>query len=765
LPKVGEYTKAPLHRDPIDALVAAGEWRAPKTGGTIEAADGSMAAWSAVTTPPDGELTDRKHAGGYAFATVDSPDERVVLLRASRHASVMVNGDWLAGDPYGYGFVELPVLLTAGANEFLFHIAQPGMHAELAEPESDYRLATADATLPDVVRGETTPLWASVTLTNASLEALVDAEVRATCGPETSTQPVPRIEPLSTKSVVFQFTPPGRAEPSSVDVRVELVQKAGPVEAANEADDEQADEPDASASDDPTAEASASDNQSLNRAEVDDTDDGEADDGANDGADEPANEPVAEPIDLLASTTLTVKVVEPWEPVSLTFKSRIDGSVQRYAVLPASEPADASTTGTILTLHGFGVDCREHLAGYSAKNWAHVVAPQGRRRFGFEWEDWSAADALEALDDAQSRYVGNRRRTYLTGDGTGGHGAWLLGAKRPDRFAAVGPSNAWLSYWSYGGRMPTPEDPTPIERLLASAAGPSDTLAVLRNLASTGVYLLHDADNRLVTQSRFARRRLGGFHSDFVYSERAATAGRSSYDDDGMMAFFRVRESPARGAVSRVDFVTTDPGQSPGAHWATIEAKEEARAPAGVRLRHDRSRRSFVGSTKNVTRLSLDVSHLAESGRSSISIQLDDSPEFTAKRPTAGRGEPSTKVWLAKNEVGRWRKATPPRGPAKTAARHGGFKSVFANDALLVYGTAGNAEENAWARAKARYDAQTFWVRGGGSLDVVPDTAFNPLSEPERNVVLYGNAGTNRAWPALLSVSQVQVLGGQVYVG
>ncbi|MEM1305048.1 MAG: alpha/beta hydrolase, partial [Planctomycetota bacterium] len=47
----------------------------------------------------------------------------------------------------------------------------------------------------------------------------------------------------------------------------------------------------------------------------------------------------------------------------------------------------------------------------------------------------------------------------------------------------------------------------------------------------------------------------------------------------------------------------------------------------------------------------------------------------------------------------------------------------------------------------------------------VPDTAFNPLSEPERNVVLYGNAGTNRAWPALLSVSQVQVLGGQVYVG
>ena len=49
---------------------------------------------------------------------------------------------------------------------------------------------------------------------------------------------------------------------------------------------------------------------------------------------------------------------------------------------------------------------------------------------------------------------------------------------------------------------------------------------------------------------------------------------------------------------------------------------------------------------------------------------------------------------------------------------------------LFVYGTRGTAEENAWALAKARYDAETFWYRGNGSVDVVPDTAFDPAAEP-----------------------------------
>ena len=84
---------------------------------------------------------------------------------------------------------------------------------------------------------------------------------------------------------------------------------------------------------------------------------------------------------------------------------------------------------------------------------------------------------------------------------------------------------------------------------------------------------------------------------------------------------------------------------------------------------------------------------------------------------------------------------------------------------MLVYGTRGTAEETAWAFAKARYDAEAFWYRGNGSLDVLPDTAFDPATERDRGVILYGSADTNAAWKALLSESPVQVRRGAARIG
>jgi hypothetical protein len=84
---------------------------------------------------------------------------------------------------------------------------------------------------------------------------------------------------------------------------------------------------------------------------------------------------------------------------------------------------------------------------------------------------------------------------------------------------------------------------------------------------------------------------------------------------------------------------------------------------------------------------------------------------------------------------------------------------------IFVYGTRGTPEENAWAFAKARYDAESFWYRGNGSIDVVPDTGFDPAQEPDRGVILYGHADSNGAWKALLGGSPVQIRRGRVQIG
>ena len=84
---------------------------------------------------------------------------------------------------------------------------------------------------------------------------------------------------------------------------------------------------------------------------------------------------------------------------------------------------------------------------------------------------------------------------------------------------------------------------------------------------------------------------------------------------------------------------------------------------------------------------------------------------------------------------------------------------------LFVVGTKGSPEENAWALRKARFDAENFWYRGNGFIQIVLDSSFDPAKDPNHNVVLYGNADTNAAWSALLGKGPVQVKSGSIVVG
>ncbi len=84
---------------------------------------------------------------------------------------------------------------------------------------------------------------------------------------------------------------------------------------------------------------------------------------------------------------------------------------------------------------------------------------------------------------------------------------------------------------------------------------------------------------------------------------------------------------------------------------------------------------------------------------------------------------------------------------------------------IFVFGTRGTAEENAWAFGKARFDAEIFQYQGNGSVEIVSDRDFRPESDPDRNVILYGNASTNWAWKSLLAGCPVLIEKGFVKAG
>jgi hypothetical protein len=79
---------------------------------------------------------------------------------------------------------------------------------------------------------------------------------------------------------------------------------------------------------------------------------------------------------ILDETVLELKVKTAGENRRVTFVSQLDGSVQYYGLLPASEPG--AQKALVLSLHGAAVEAINQSGSYAPMTWAHVVASISR---------------------------------------------------------------------------------------------------------------------------------------------------------------------------------------------------------------------------------------------------------------------------------------------------------------------------------------------------------------------------------------------------
>jgi len=252
---------------------------------------------------------------------------------------------------------------------------------------------------------------------------------------------------------------------------------------------------------------------------------------------------------------------------------------------------------------------------------------------------------------------------------------------------------------------------------------------------------------------------LSAFHKDVTYFEQPGAGhwwdvsdepGADCVDWQPLFEFFAHHALPAEEMVRQVDFATADPGVSAWCHWAGIVGQAHRLNPSSVHVRLDPGQRRYSGTTENVALLAIRCTNLSAEGL--LKVELDGQKLDNLPYPTT----PDKTLWLAR--TGRtWSIGSAPSATDKRPERCGPFKQAFRNRMVFVYGTQGTPEENAWSLAKARYDAEGFWYRGNGSIDVVADTAFDANRDRDRNVILYGNSDTNAAWKPLLSDSPVQV--------
>ncbi|MEO7453949.1 MAG: prolyl oligopeptidase family serine peptidase [Fimbriimonadales bacterium] len=472
---------------------------------------------------------------------------------------------------------------------------------------------------------------------------------------------------------------------------------------------------------------------------------------------------------ILDEKTIKLRLRSETQTHKRTFVSDIDGSVQYYGVNPANPlGTDSTRPGLVLTLHGASVEGLGQAEAYASKSWAHLIAPTNRRPYGFDWEDWGRIDAMEVLEDAAKRYRTDPARSYLTGHSMGGHGAWTVGSHFPGSFAAIAPSAGWATFWSYvgGGRKPMNET-DPLQEVLSRAMNPSDTIALMRNLQPLPVYILHgDTDDNVPpTEARLMASELQKFHTRWTLFEKKGAGhwwddsdepGAACVDWPAIFDLFASTRITTDQETRHVRFATFNPENSSAMKWATIISQQKQMAISNIDLICDPHLRRISGTTNNVHRLAIRVGHL-EAGKPLV-IEIDGTKVAVIRWPLGD-------TLLLEKTSDEWKVADgfPPN--EKSPARSSGFKNGFDRRMVFVYGTRGNAEENAWAVNRARFDAEAFYYRGNGAVDVIPDSAFGSSIDVNRSVILYGNADTNSAWRTLLPDSPVGVRRGSVSVG
>jgi poly(3-hydroxybutyrate) depolymerase len=700
--EVERQAPAVLHADPIERALAAGSFTPPTPGQP----DPDGVTWQPLTADSDGWIRDDRLARAYAHATIDVAQAGTYILDAMGYQAVLVNGEPRVGNIYGYTDQWEPWQPAFDWSRVPVHLHAGANHLLFSGSRFGLlraRLAPAKADLLLNPRDLTRPdlIVGTVADTWAAMPV-----INATAEPVTDAEATVVLMGADPVTVALPTLPPHGVRKVPLPVRGTVGDQPGQrqleiVLTRNGAE--------------------------LDRAIVD------------------------------------LDVKQPHENRRVTFLSAIDGSVQYYGYQP---PLNTSTSPTalLLSLHGAAVEAINQSGSYPRLPATHLVAPTNRRPFGFNWEDWGRLDALEVLDLAQAAYQPAPDRIHLTGHSMGGHGTWHLGTLHPDRFAAIGPSAGWVSFWSYRPDRGANEA-SPLLDLLERATLPSRTLTFARNLEGLGVYVLHGQADDVVSveEARTMRAALEPFHRDLDWHEQpdaghwwdlSDAPGADCVSWPPLLDFFARHRRPAPAEWRHVRFATPSPAVSAERAWVTIAAQQRPFVTSSVDLQLDPQGGALSGATDNVAVLGLALGHVATA---SLTIALDGDTLAVAM-PTG-----SETLWLARDP--RWRVGVAPDPGHRGVVRGGGFREAFRHRVQLVYGTGGTAAEDAWALARARYDAEHLWYQGNAALDVLPDTLFDPAAEPHRNVILYGNADTHAHWAALWPADDLTARRGRVTVG
>ncbi len=650
----------------------------PVEGESLTGERGEEQVWKVAQANEAGTLSQ---GVGHAYTSLELPAREVRLARLSGASTLHVNGRAYSGDVYRFGFGGVPVQLEAGVNHFYVSGSRGGFTLTFPVSESGLYHGGWDDTVPHLTAGEAARGALGLELANLSEHPTGPIQVRY--GGEGLDQRVINFEGLAALGV-NQFSLPlsgkgpgvDRTEPVALNVRVTHAP--------------------------------------------------------------PSSKAASRPARVL-DFNLDLKVVQPGQKVLRTYESGVDGSVQRYALVPPSAAEEGAAVeeaemGMVLSLHGASVTAWRQASCYRQRPDFWLVAPENRRAFGFDWQDWGRRDAYDVLDLALVESDVSRRKTYVTGHSMGGHGAWHLAANDLDGFAACAPSAGWESFDSYGGR-PQGE----LRELWHAADASSKTLDLIDNLKQLPVYVLHGTADSTVS-AKEALTMMGALSEANGTFEAHFQGGAGHWWGDQCMdwppifEFFRGKSIPEMPLS--IDFTTVAPSIDSTHHYVHVEQPMRYGEPLRIQGKLDPDASLAEFTTKNVQLFQFELPY--------SSVQLDG--QLLEVEPHEGGH------WFRRSEESWSQVEGGPSSTEKSAARSGTLKRAFDNQFLMVVGTGGNEAEDRALAARAAFDAGVWRYRGNGRAEIWTDEKLQSSLEETagRNIILYGNSETNSAWSLVL---------------
>ncbi|MBD3286617.1 prolyl oligopeptidase family serine peptidase, partial [candidate division WOR-3 bacterium] len=463
---------------------------------------------------------------GYAFTEV-KVRRRSRALAVAKRCGFSLNDKGYAGDVYGHNYAEVPVILEKGKNELWIRLGGAGddrVFFELVPVDYEVRLITRDATLPDLVYD------------------------RDNSGPLCGAIPV--------SNTVQEWITDARLVVGGGDFEVDTFDLP-PIA--------------------PMAFYKAPFTFELSEPLPDSVPD----------------DKLELPISIVRGDeridyTVKVDCSPPDKVHEATFVSAIDSSVQYYAIMEPVNFDPARKYAMVFALHGAGSKGLWHLGQYEGNDWAFMVGPTNRRRYGFDWQDWGRLDALEVYDLMLERYPIDPDRVCLTGHSMGGHGTWHVGLTYPDLFCCAAPGAGWTNHeyyvpwtWQKSGMFAEPWQLAVRNHALRT----DNQLARVENALNLPFYIFQGGadDNVPAFQARLYAKRLTQLGYEHTYHEYPGGGHGWNEVIEGdtfscvatpaIIEFFRTHER--NPYPEKVYYRAPDLSVNNGAYWLRIHEIED----------------------------------------------------------------------------------------------------------------------------------------------------------------------------------------------